>query len=195
MTGREFAQNGNGTAPTLVDSRGRGVRPRERLVEQCLELDRGESTEGVLAASAVVGGLDPGDDRQAELVAGGPAAAVEDVLLQQAEERLHGGVVGAGPDPAHRPAQPVPRAGSGRRRGTGTGCRGRSARRSPTGSRRAMALRSASTASCGGHAGVDGVADDPVGAGVLDRAEVELALGGGVLGDVGQPQLVRAGRR
>lgn len=42
------------------------------------------------------------------------------------------------------------------------------------------------------HLRVDGVADDPVGPDVLDRAQVELALGGVVLGDVGQPQPVRA---
>jgi hypothetical protein len=35
------------------------------------------------------------------------------------------------------------------------------------------------------------VAHDPIGAGVLDRAQVQLALAGGVLGDVGQPQPVR----
>ena len=40
----------------------------------------------------------------------------------------------------------------------------------------------------------DGVADDPARVGVLDRAEVELALAGGVFGDVGEPQLVRSGR-
>ena len=34
------------------------------------------------------------------------------------------------------------------------------------------------------------VADDPPAAGDLDRAEVELPLSGGVLGDVGQPQPV-----
>src|SRR4051794_33223462 len=51
-------------------------------------------------ALEVVRRLDPGDDRQAELLAGGPAPAAEDVLLQQAEEELHGGVVRAGPDPA-----------------------------------------------------------------------------------------------
>jgi hypothetical protein len=45
----------------------------------------------------------------------------------------------------------------------------------------------------GGHPVVHRVAHDPPGAGVLDRAEVELALLGGVLGDVGQPQLVGAG--
>ena len=46
-----------------------------------------------------------------------------------------------------------------------------------------------------GHPGVDRVADDPVGVHVLDRAEVELALLGGVLGDVGQPHLVGGLRR
>ena len=42
-----------------------------------------------------------------KLFAGGPAVPVEDVLLQRTEEGLHRGVVGAGPDPPHRPAQPV----------------------------------------------------------------------------------------
>jgi hypothetical protein len=37
------------------------------------------------------------------------------------------------------------------------------------------------------HPRVDGVAHDPVGEDVLDRAEVELALTGAMLGDVGQP--------
>ena len=69
---------------------------------QCLELDWGESAEAVLSPAAVVGPFDPGDDRQAELVAGGPAAAVEDVLLQQREEGLHRGVVAGGADLAHR---------------------------------------------------------------------------------------------
>lgn len=41
-----------------------------------------------------------------------------------------------------------------------------------------------------GHAFVDGVADDPVGGHVLDRADVELPFARGVLGDVGQPHLV-----
>lgn len=36
----------------------------------------------------------------------------------------------------------------------------------------------------------DGVADDPVAAGVFHRAQIELALGGGVFGDVGEPQQV-----
>ncbi len=37
------------------------------------------------------------------------------------------------------------------------------------------------------HPRVDGAADDPVGVRVLDRAQIQLALGGGVFGDVGQP--------
>ena len=71
---------------------------------ECLVFDWGEPAEGVLAASTVVGVLDPDDDREPELFAGAPAAAVQDVLLQQREEVLHGGVVGAGTNPAHRPA-------------------------------------------------------------------------------------------
>jgi hypothetical protein len=42
------------------------------------------------------------------------------------------------------------------------------------------------------HAAVDGPADDPVREAVLDGAEVELPLAGAVLGDVGEPQVVRA---
>lgn len=42
------------------------------------------------------------------------------------------------------------------------------------------------------HSTVDGVADDPVRVRVLDGAEIEGALVGAVLGDVGEPQLVRS---
>jgi hypothetical protein len=53
----------------------------------------------------------------------------------------------------------------------------------PGGRRRATAVRRAVTGSCG-HPLIARVADDPV-AEVLDRAEVQLVLGHGVLGDVG----------
>jgi hypothetical protein len=43
----------------------------------------------------------------------------------------------------------------------------------------------------GGHAVGHGVPDDPVAAGVGDRAQIQLAIGRRVLGDVGQPQPVR----
>ena len=55
-----------------------------------------------LPAASVVGPFDPGHDGDAELVAGPPAAGVEHVLLQQREERFHGGVVRRGADVAHR---------------------------------------------------------------------------------------------
>jgi hypothetical protein len=42
------------------------------------------------------------------------------------------------------------------------------------------------------HPPVDGPADDPVRVHVLDGAQIELALAGGVLGDVREPQPVRA---
>ena len=44
-----------------------------------------------------------------------------------------------------------------------------------------------------GHPRVDRIAHDPAGPDVLDRAQVQLPLAGGVLGDVGQPHHVRAG--
>jgi len=50
----------------------------------------------------MVGPFDPGHDRDAQLLTSGPGAAVEDVFLQQAEERFHRGVVTAGSDSAHR---------------------------------------------------------------------------------------------
>src|SRR3954468_9638800 len=72
-----------------------------------LELDWRELTEGPLTTPAVVGPFDPGDDRKAQFLPGLPALSVEDVALQQGEERLHGGVVGAGPGATHRPDQAV----------------------------------------------------------------------------------------
>jgi len=57
-----------------------------------------------LASAAVVGAFDPGDDREPEVLAGGPAAAVQHVVLEQGEEGFHGGVV-AGGDLAHRTGQ------------------------------------------------------------------------------------------
>ena len=44
----------------------------------------------------------------------------------------------------------------------------------------------------GGHPVADGVADDPVGVDVLDRAAVELPFGRLVFCDVREPQLVRS---
>jgi uncharacterized protein (DUF433 family) len=59
-------------------------------------------------------------------------------------------------------------------------------------SRGAQGDRVAQCRDCQGglHAGVHRVAGDPPREGVLDRAQVELVFGGGVLGDVSQPQLI-----
>lgn len=42
------------------------------------------------------------------------------------------------------------------------------------------------------HPRINGVAHDPVAEGVLDREEVQLAVAGGVFGDVCEPQAVRS---
>jgi hypothetical protein len=72
-----------------------------------IELDRRELAESALPSSAVVGAFDPGNDREAELVAARPALAVEDVLLEQREPRLHRGVVRCRRDAPHRADEPV----------------------------------------------------------------------------------------
>jgi hypothetical protein len=65
------------------------------------ELDGGQSAEGGLSASTVVGALGPGHDRDAQLLAGTSWLSIEHVLLQQREEGFHGGVVGRRCDLAH----------------------------------------------------------------------------------------------
>jgi transcriptional regulator with XRE-family HTH domain len=70
---------GHGSAARIGDSWSRGLAGR--CGHDDLELDGGQSAERGLAASAVVGALGPGDDGETQLLAGGPAAAVEDVLL------------------------------------------------------------------------------------------------------------------
>lgn len=53
-----------------------------------------------MASTATVGPFDPGHDRAPQLLQGRPGPPVEDVVLQQAEERLHGGVVASGSESA-----------------------------------------------------------------------------------------------
>jgi hypothetical protein len=59
----------------------------------CLKLDRGELAKAALPALPVVSPLDPDHHRQAQFLPGRPPLPVEDVLLQEHEERLHRGVV------------------------------------------------------------------------------------------------------
>ncbi len=61
-----------------------------------------------MTSAAVAGAFDPDHDGDPQLLAGIPGAPVEDVLLQQAEEALHGGVVTGRADTAHRSDQAVP---------------------------------------------------------------------------------------
>ena len=93
-----------GTAARVGDSWGLGLG---RLIgdgfDDGFELDGGQSAEGCLSPSAVVGALDPGHDRDPQLVAGRPSLAIEDVLLEEREERLHRRVVAGRADLAHRP--------------------------------------------------------------------------------------------
>ncbi len=74
---------------------------------QCLEFDGRQSAEASLPAAAVVGLLDPGDDRQPQVLPGDLALRAEDVALQHGGEGLHHGVVAAGTDAAHGAGQPL----------------------------------------------------------------------------------------
>src|SRR5699024_7539456 len=71
------------------------------------ELDRGHSPQTSLLTLAVILPLQPSNNGQTKLLAGGPPAAVQHILLQQTEKRLHGCIVAGCPDPAHRTDQPV----------------------------------------------------------------------------------------
>src|SRR3989442_8040856 len=156
-----------------------------------LELDRGELAEGSLTTPAVIRPLDPSDDGQAELLSGAPALPVQNVSLEQGEEGLHGGVVGAGPGATHRADEPTTperpdellrpelAASVGVDHGaTGTPELDRVAKRRD-GER-------------GLHPGVHRVAHDAAGERVLHRAQVELASVALMLGDLGEPKLAAA---
>ena len=59
-----------------------------------LVFDVGQPAKSGLTSTAVVWALDPCHDGQAQLVTGSPPVPVEHVVLQESEERFHGGVVG-----------------------------------------------------------------------------------------------------
>jgi hypothetical protein len=77
-------------------TRGLGSSGRVCGLVDCLVFDGRQAAKPALAR-AVVSPLDPGDDGQPQLLAAGPALAVQNVLLQQGEKRLHGTVIAAGP--------------------------------------------------------------------------------------------------
>jgi hypothetical protein len=152
----------------------------------------GQSAEAGLAAAPVVGTLDPGDDLDPEFVAGGPAAPVQDVALQQREERFHGGVVAGGTDLAHGADHAMPGECPVHLPGAELAA--------PVRMQDAAGDVAASAGDGhldgrdhepGLHALVDGPPDDPVREHVLDGTDADLALVGLVLGDVREPQPVR----
>lgn len=53
------------------------------------------------STTSVVGPFDPPEDRDPQLLTSVPGMAVQDVLLEQGEEALHGRVVAGGTDSAH----------------------------------------------------------------------------------------------
>src|SRR5699024_3507106 len=160
----------------------------------CFVLYWCQSTQPGLSATSVICPLDPGHDRDSQLVASGPPTTVENVLLQQGEERFHGRVIARCADSSHRPDDAV------------TGQNPSEFLRSVLPA--SVAVRHASShdtapghshleridSQPGLHPRADRIADDARGVGVLDRAEVQLALIRMVLRNVGQPQLIRASR-
>lgn len=85
------------------------LRTRRRAAGTWPQTLSSEFAEGTLTPAAVVDLLDPGDDREAELVAGGPLAVVQDVLLQQSEDGRHRGTVVSRRDPSNGPRSPPSR--------------------------------------------------------------------------------------
>lgn len=77
-------------------------------VDDGLVFDGRQSAQPGLPAPAVIGPLDPRDDRGTELIAAAPRLPGQGVLLQQREERLHRRVIAGSTDSAHRPDQIVP---------------------------------------------------------------------------------------
>ena len=73
----------------------------------CFVLYWCQSTQPGLSATSVICPLDPGHDRDSQLVASGPPATVENVLLQQGEERFHGRVIARCAYSSHRPDDAV----------------------------------------------------------------------------------------
>lgn len=62
-----------------------------------------------LAEAGIAGSVGSDDDGRSQILSGLPALTVEHVLLEQGEERFHGGAIRTCSDPARRPlATPVP---------------------------------------------------------------------------------------
>ncbi len=85
-----------------------GQPPWQWLAHDEFVLERGQSAEGDLPPTSVLGAFDPGHAVRSVLT-GVPDAKFEDVRLQKALEGLHGGVCHQRPPTRHnRPATPLP---------------------------------------------------------------------------------------
>lgn len=167
------------------------TRPGGLCGHDGLVLDGGQPTERGLHAASVIGPFDPGHDRAPQFLAGGPLPAIEDVLLQQAEEGLHRRVVACRPDPPYRAENLVPVERSDEL----PGAKLRSATTVNNSPCNALTSGNSILQGCDGQAGLhpraDGVAHDPLAQDVLDRAEIQLPFSREMLGNVGEPELVR----
>jgi hypothetical protein len=146
-----------------------------------------------VSAAPVVEDLEVLEQGVGELDAGSPAAAVEELGLDPAPEGFDDGVVVAVADRAHGWDQPGLLGPAGER----PGCELQAVvgvDHGPGGWVGA-AVGDGHAERVGGQGrglgGVDGPAHDSTGVHVEHDRAVELALPGGVLGDVGDPQLVR----
>jgi hypothetical protein len=84
--------------PVMVIPEGSAWHLEGRCGHDGLDFDGSQPADCGSSTASVIGPLDPGNDRDPQFLAGGPASAVEDVLLQQTEEELHGRVVTDCPD-------------------------------------------------------------------------------------------------
>jgi len=130
-----------------------------------------------LSAASVEGAFDPGDDRDAQFLPGAPRAPVQDVLLKQGEEGFHRRVVTGSADASHRSDQAVAVKSAGETAAAKLA--------SPIASNHAAGdLAAAGDGVLDGfdgqalaHPVADRVADDPVGADVLDRGRTRCSAG------------------
>jgi hypothetical protein len=91
--------NTKGTAVGFHDSHGLSFLRCQSDWFDYLKLDRGEPAESSLAARAVIRPLDPDHDLEPQFLPCLPPVFVEQVLLKECEEGLHGGVITAGSSP------------------------------------------------------------------------------------------------
>lgn len=138
----------------------------------------------------MVRSLDPGADCDAEFFAGPPPLAVRNVFLQECEEGVHRCVVAGRTNFAHPPDEVVAVQGvhEASRSELESSVRVHDAPSSIETAR--YRVVQGVHRETGLHPAADRVAHDPPEELVFDRAQVELALVGPVLGDVGQPELV-----